>query len=153
MEPLDRDIPAGPADFRLMAHLFATAIEEADTGPVKEAVANAARRLGEVVGHDMRSRHEFTDGLQGEVAVVEDVLRSYGFQPTRVGDEVRLVTCPFHALAQEHMVLVCGANLAFVDGLVAALDAARVEVRLDPEDGRCCVVLGVAGDDPQYRGG
>lgn len=149
----DAAVTPGSADFRLMAHLLATAIEEADTGRVKEAVANAARRLGEVLGHDVRARVDPGGDFEHQVAAVEDVLRSYGFQPERDGDDVRLANCPFQALAQEHMILVCGANLAFVDGLVAALQTPAVEVRLDPERGRCCVVIGAAGGEPQYRGG
>ena len=142
-----------PGDYRLMAHLLATAIEDADDGRVKEALANAARRLGEVVGQDVRARLAPGSGFEGQLAVLDEVLRSYGFQPERDRDEVRLTTCPFHALVEDHIVLVCGANLAFLDGLVIALKAGDVEVRLDPVRGRCCIVLGPAGGDPEYRGG
>ncbi len=149
--------PRSPAphqtDFRLVAHVLASAIEEADTGAVKEAVANAARRLGEVVGHDVRARLDPDLGFDHQLAAVEDVLSEHGFAPYRDGRQVRLATCPFHALAQDHMVLVCGANLAFLDGLVVGLQTAAVEVWLDPEAGRCCVVVGEAGSEPRYRGG
>ena len=146
-------VTTGPGDFRLMAHLLASAIEEADTGPVKEALAGAAHRLGEIVGQEVRSRLDPGAGFERQIAVVEEVLRSYGFEPDRDREQVRLANCPFQALAQEHMILVCGANLAFVDGLVLALQAAEVEVMLDPERGRCCVVIGAVGGSPQYRGG
>ena len=149
----DREVAAGPADFRLIAHVLASAIEEAGPGGVKQAVANASRRLGEVVGHDVRSNAERTRGFEAQMAAIGGVLRSYGFEPQREGEEVRLLRCPFHALAQDHMVLVCGANLAFLDGLVAALEAVDVEVRLDPVPGRCCVVLGPLGGHPEYGGG
>ena len=153
MAAADSEPSAGPADLRLAAHLLATAIEEADDGRVKEALAHAARRLGEVVGHDLRSRAGVRHGFEACIGEVEEVLRAYGFDPGRHGEEVRLRRCPFHALVQEHMVLVCGVNVAFLDGLVVALEASGIDVRLDPVPGRCCVVLAAAGTYPQYAGG
>lgn len=153
MATADSHLPTGPADLGWAAHLLASAIEEADNGRVKDALANAARRLGEVVGQDVRSCAEAREGFDARIAEVEDVLRAYGFEPHRQGDEVRLRRCPFQVLAQAHMVLVCGANLAFFDGLVLALDASAVDVRLDPAPGRCCVVLATAGTYPRYAGG
>ena len=149
-----RPVGGGPqTDFRLVAHVLATAIEEADTGQVKTAVATAARRLGEVIGEDVRARLRPGAGFERQLEAVEDVLSEYGFRPYREGAEVRLANCPFDPLAQEHMVLVCGANLAFLDGLVVGLRTAEVEVRLDPERGRCCVIVGATGSEPTYRGG
>lgn len=152
-DPFQSTAPSVPTDFRMVAHLLASAIEEADTGPVKEAVANAARRLGEVVAYDVRGRLQPDAPFDHHLTVVEDVLGQYGFRPYRDGQQVRLANCPFHALAQDHMVLVCGANLAFLDGLVVGLETADLEVWLDPEAGRCCVIVGPAGSQPEYRGG
>ena len=147
-------VPAsGPTDYRLVAHVLAAAIEEADTGRVKEAVANVARRLGEVVGRDVRARVPPDAGLEDQLAAMADVLAANGFQPYRAHGQVRLANCPFHALAQDHMVLVCGANLAFLDGLVVGLETSDVEVSLAPERGRCCIVLGGVGTEPPYHGG
>ena len=153
MVPGNSDLPSAPADLGWAAHLLASAIEEADNGRVKDALANAARRLGEVIGQEVRSRAEAREGFDTRIAEVEDVLRAYGFEPDRQGEEVRLSRCPFHVLAQAHMVLVCGANVAFFDGLVLALEASGVDVRLDPAPGRCCVVLAATGTYPQYAGG
>jgi hypothetical protein len=48
-------------------------------------------------------------------------------------------------VAKEHITLVCGMNLALAQGLVAALGADGVDVRLDPMPGSCCVALAAAG--------
>ncbi len=152
-DPSQPTAAPGHTDFRLVAHVLASAIETADTGVVKEAVAEAARRLGEVVGHEVRARLDPRMVLDDQLTAVEDVLGHYGFEPYRDGRQVRLANCPFQALAQDHMVLVCGANLAFLDGLVVGLQTGDVEVWLDPEAGRCCVIVGEAGSEPQFRGG
>ena len=55
-----------------------------------------------------------------------------------------LGNCPFDALARERRELVCGMNLALVEGLVDGLDLAGVRARLDPLPGGCCVALDAA---------
>jgi hypothetical protein len=40
-----------------------------------------------------------------------------------------------------HTALVCGLNHAFVAGIVEGLGDARVEARLAPRPGACCVEL------------
>lgn len=154
MADAPQPVPArAQTDFRLVVHVLATAIEEADSGPVKEAVATAARRLGEQVGQDVRAHLQPGAGVEQQLEAVEEVLSAHGFQPYREGERVLLANCPFHALAQDHMVLVCGSNLAFVDGLVVGLATADVEAWLEPQRGRCCVIVGQAGTEPEYRGG
>ena len=36
---------------------------------------------------------------------------------------IRLRNCPFHQLAEQHRDVVCGMNLALIEGLVAGLGA------------------------------
>lgn len=52
-----------------------------------------------------------------------------------------LVSCPFHALAQDYTELVCGMNLALMNGLVDNVEASGLEARLEPAPGQCCVRL------------
>jgi predicted ArsR family transcriptional regulator len=54
---------------------------------------------------------------------------------------ITLRNCPFHELAERHIDLVCGLNLALLEGLVAGLPTARLAARLAPAPGRCCVTL------------
>jgi hypothetical protein len=56
-------------------------------------------------------------------------------------DGITLANCPFHALAQDSTDLVCGMNLELLRGLVDGLETSRMEARLEPRPGRCCVQL------------
>jgi len=53
--------------------------------------------------------------------------------------------CPFHALVAEHTGLICGMNLAIVEGMLGGLPPLPVAAVLDPGEGRCCVRLAAAG--------
>ena len=74
---------------------------------------------------------------------VEGALTQQGYEPSRGGDGViRLRNCPFHQLAERHRDVVCGMNLALVEGLVAGLGADGWRPVLDPRPGHCCVTIG-----------
>jgi len=49
--------------------------------------------------------------------------------------------CPFHALVAEHTDLVCGMNLAIIEGMLGGLPRLPLAAVLDPAEGRCCVRL------------
>jgi predicted ArsR family transcriptional regulator len=70
-------------------------------------------------------------------------LRAHGFEPRRGHDGViRLRNCPFRQLAAEHRDLVCGMNLALIDGLVAGLGRdGELRPALQPGPGHCCVII------------
>ncbi|GGV25860.1 ArsR family transcriptional regulator [Streptomyces longisporoflavus] len=52
---------------------------------------------------------------------------------------VRMRNCPFHAVAERFPPLVCGMNLALLEGLLGA--DGPVRARMDARPGECCVVL------------
>jgi predicted ArsR family transcriptional regulator len=110
-----------PRDYRLLADVLASAVEGAGVEP---AVYAAARKRGEALAGkgDLRTR-----------------LEALGYEPVEADEDgtIRLRNCPFHALAHGFPPLVCGLNLALLDGLVG--DGARV--RLDPGPEGCCVVI------------
>jgi predicted ArsR family transcriptional regulator len=72
-------------------------------------------------------------------------LESLGYEPVRRGGEVRLRNCPFHALTERHRTLVCGTNLALLEGVLSTAQRPtgrqRLTAALDPRPGMCCVVL------------
>jgi predicted ArsR family transcriptional regulator len=68
-------------------------------------------------------------------------LAAQGYQPYLDGPVIRLRNCPFHVLADKHPPLMCGMNLALVQGLLDAAAASGLAARLDPEPGDCCVVV------------
>jgi predicted ArsR family transcriptional regulator len=71
-----------------------------------------------------------------------DALRSRGYQPFHDGATVRLHNCPFHALAAEFPGLVCGMNLALIEGLLAGHPGGEDwTASMDPLPEGCCVSL------------
>jgi predicted ArsR family transcriptional regulator len=74
-------------------------------------------------------------------STVIDVLTEHGYEPCVEGGDIVLSNCPFHALAKKDADLVCGMNLAFLQGVVEGLGNARVRPRLAPSEDRCCVRL------------
>ncbi|HEX5451425.1 MAG TPA: helix-turn-helix domain-containing protein, partial [Candidatus Limnocylindrales bacterium] len=75
-------------------------------------------------------------------AALVDALARAGFGPRVEADgTVRLTNCPFDALVEDHRDLVCGMNLALMEGFVAGLAATGFTAALDPVPGCCCVAL------------
>jgi predicted ArsR family transcriptional regulator len=69
-------------------------------------------------------------------------LTEHGFEP--YDDEtgtIRLRNCPFHRLATRYTEVVCGMNLALLEGLVDGLGATGLRPALQPHPGHCCVVI------------
>jgi len=69
------------------------------------------------------------------------VLEWCGFEPVRSNGSVQLANCPFAALARESRVLVCGMNLALLEGVLEGVQARGMRAVLDPQPLACCVVL------------
>lgn len=113
-----------PRAYRTAAELLAEALEEAGAENVLNKVA---RR------HGVR-----TAGAGGEVT---EVLSGHGYAPVTDGPgRIVLRNCPFHRLAEQFPPVICGMNLAMVDGLLcgAGLDG-DWSARMDAAPGRCCV--------------
>ncbi len=132
-----------PREYELAGKLLAEAVtvSNRDGVPAEEALNDTARRVGRGLGR--RAREEVSDAPSGEALVDAacDVLNSCAYQPHDEGNQVVLLNCPFHALAEEYQELVCGMNLALISGLTEALAGAGLEARLDPHPGECCVRL------------
>jgi predicted ArsR family transcriptional regulator len=126
-----------PRHYELAADLLASAVEEAaGTGePVADALARVARQRGVSLAAGA--------GVgEGSVDAAAAVLAAAGYEPVVDGGEVALANCPFHALATDHRDLVCGMNLALLDGFAGALPGPPLRARLQPDDHHCCVRLG-----------
>jgi predicted ArsR family transcriptional regulator len=134
--------------YDLAAHLLAEALASDEAG-APQRLDEVARRFGEDLGREARrhlGRRPSVDRLLNQVAAV---LEGYGFQPFRDGGQVSLRNCPFDTVAAAQPEVVCGMNLAVVDGVIAGLRTEAILARLAPEPGRCCVV--VAPADPEGR--
>jgi predicted ArsR family transcriptional regulator len=111
-------------DYELVGELLVRAAEADRSGATRAALESAARALG---------RELATDGP------LEDVLRLRGYEPVEAEPgTLRLRNCPFHALAERSRELVCGINLALLQGLAGEAGGDAV---LAPENGGCCVVV------------
>ncbi|MDI2129149.1 helix-turn-helix domain-containing protein [Yinghuangia seranimata] len=63
-----------------------------------------------------------------------------------VRGRILLRNCPFHRLAAQFPPLVCGMNLALLDGVLEGAGATGWRARMDAAAGRCCVALEPADD-------
>lgn len=128
-----------PREYELAARLLAVAVESDAGGTSRTKLLDAAREFGTDLGS--RARPRAGAKLGGRPAVTA-VLRQYGYEPCSAEDgTVELHNCPFHQLAASHQELVCGMNLALMQGLISGMDAPIMAPRLDPTPGRCCVVI------------
>ena len=138
-----------PREYELAARLLAQAVESDPAGGSRAALGQAARRLGEELGSGFRAGAGDADTARRDAAGrdMEGALARQGYEPSRDDDGViRLRNCPFHQLAERHREVVCGMNLALVEGMVAGLGADGWRPVLDPRPGYCCVAIG--GDQP-----
>jgi predicted ArsR family transcriptional regulator len=131
---IELNLPA--RDYATIAELLARAVEGDPTGGARAALHEAAGHLGAELGTE-------AVGRGGTVAALVEVLSERGYEPFEGEDgAIRLRNCPFDRIAGGHRELVCGANLALVEGLADRFGASEpVRPALEPEPGRCCVVI------------
>jgi predicted ArsR family transcriptional regulator len=146
----NQEVSASVPDRRydLAGSLLATAIAEAErTGaPIAESLSATARAAGRVIGEEVAAATGPLTERDDRRRAVLDILARHGYEP-RLGTrgEIALVNCPFHRLAEEHRTLVCGMNLDFLGGLLEGIGpAGRLDARLAPEPGYCCVRINAA---------
>jgi predicted ArsR family transcriptional regulator len=123
----ERDVSLPARDYRTAAGLLA---EAAETAGLDMELQDAARRRGRA----LRGQGASFDDLDQ----LADVLAGRGYEPVLDDDGavLRMRNCPFHAVAEQFPPLVCGMNLALLEGLA---EGSRVRVRMDPRPGWCCV--------------
>jgi predicted ArsR family transcriptional regulator len=121
-----------PRTYLAAARLLAAAVEK--TG-ADGALHAAARQHGESVGA------ERIDAERKGTPNAAALLAGLGYEPESDGTVTRLRNCPFHALASEYPPLICGMNLALVEGLLAGAGLADCTARLDPRPDGCCVAI------------
>lgn len=124
-----------PREYELAARLLAVAIEGDTAGRSRASLHAAARQHGANLASQSRP-------AVSACQAVQTTLAGHGFEPWREEDgTIRLRNCPFHQLAALHPDLVCGMNLALIDGLIDGLGASAIHAHLDPGPGRCCVAI------------
>lgn len=129
--------------YELAARILAAAVDASGARQTRAALKRMARSIGMRIGGEARALTGVPASRKREIACTMAALSAQGYEPERSSGEIRLRNCPFHSLVGEHKDLVCGMNLALIDGVVAGLDVPRVTPVLDPEPGLCCVALKV----------
>jgi predicted ArsR family transcriptional regulator len=130
-----------PRQYELVGEILADAVAEQPTNAAR-AAADIAFEHGQQIGAAFLTRPvPRCAGADAEMTAACSALTDLGFEP-RVGDELSLRNCPFHALAQRQTALICGINQAFIGGLLCGIGATNLTARLQPEAGACCVRVG-----------
>lgn len=123
--------------YDLAADLLAAAVTEATAGAGDVPVDVALRRVAHQRGAELAA--EVSATCQADDVV--EALAGHGYEPRVDGEEIVLANCPFHALATRHTQLVCGMNLALLEGFAEALPGRAMTARLRPAEAACCVRL------------
>jgi predicted ArsR family transcriptional regulator len=130
-------------EYELAGRLMADAIAEAAaTGqPVVDTLYRLATAEGESIGEDAIAMHGTPVSSEAALRLAVGTLAQHGYEPRDHAGRVTLINCPFHALAKAHTQLVCGMNHALIGGMTATLRPHSPTAELDPDPGRCCVVV------------
>ncbi|MFJ6252344.1 MULTISPECIES: helix-turn-helix transcriptional regulator [unclassified Streptomyces] len=138
--PGERSVSLPARDYRTAAELLAEAAEQAG---LDAGLRAAARRRGEALRGPAAPCGALEEAME--------VLAARGYEPHleipedaegAAGADARVVrmrNCPFHAVAESFPPLVCGMNLALLEGLLGA--DGPVRARMDARPGECCVVV------------
>jgi predicted ArsR family transcriptional regulator len=142
---VELEISVPERHYDLVGEILVDALEQSAPGEVAAEVAErVARERGRALGAAIRAERRFGRlGPERALTLLTELLGDLGFEPAAAPDGIVPRNCPFHRLAVRSPALVCGINLAFIDGIVRGLEATRVAVALEPAEGRCCVVVRV----------
>ena len=141
----DREIAISLPDreYELAGRLLADAVSESVVSgePVLDVLHRHAAAHGRTLGRTALAGAGTPESAASALRLAARVLAGHGYEPRPEGERVVLANCPFHTLAQAQTELVCHMNEALVAGVAATLGPHCPHVTLDPEPGRCCVVL------------
>ena len=127
--------------YDLAGRILAGAMDAVGAEAVRPALRKTAWMIGQRIGADARAGVGSRPSRKRLLAGARSALAAHGYEPVQTSAEIRLRNCPFHALAGEHRELVCGMNLALVEGVVEGLELPRARPVLDPQPGMCCVAV------------
>jgi predicted ArsR family transcriptional regulator len=130
----EHQVSVPPRDYRSAAELLAEVVDITGAEP---QLQRSARSHGASAGRAARRQAP----AEPDADLVTGALSAQGYQPYRDGTDIRLRNCPFDALASRYPPLICGMNLALLEGLLDGAGVAALNAALDPRPGDCCVVL------------
>jgi predicted ArsR family transcriptional regulator len=127
--------------YEIPAQLFADTIEGLAAHLPPTALIAAARRMGEAIGSAARSgagNRPSRTRLRGALIAT---LEERDYQPREQSGEIRLANCPYQTLVAGHRPLVCGMNLALIDGMISGLGTPQLTAHRDLQSDECCVAV------------
>lgn len=136
--PARIDLSLPQRRYELAAQLLAQTVGDTGATHGPEALRNAARERGRRMGEGMLPGA----GRKRPLDRAARALDTCGFEPHRTREgEVVLRNCPFDSLRADRRELICGMNLALIQGLIEGLGLENVIASLAPREGTCCVAL------------
>jgi predicted ArsR family transcriptional regulator len=120
----EHTVAVPPRAYRGAAEILAEALDRAGADQTLFAVARE------------RGREQTQPGEQ-----LPELLARRGYEPVEDGDVIRLRNCPFHRLAEDFPPLVCGMNLALIEGTLQGAGLVSWRAATDPAPGYCCVAI------------
>lgn len=133
-----------PRRYDLVGDILATAVTRSSAGePMGDVLRDVAYKEGFELGVQGREGND----AGGERTFLH-VLETQGYEPHLDDGVVTLTNCPFDSLAQKHTDVVCGLNVDFVQGIADGVGCCRVDARLEPQPGCCCVKANLAPPTP-----
>lgn len=132
-----------PRRYDVAARIFARALtsgqDARESVPAIAAEEGRNTGLAHAAGAPLR--------VEATLSRATHLLEGLGYVPERSRTCVRLRNCPFHSVLDIAPELMCGANHAFLAGVLDGLGGSpRVAAVLDPQPGSdCCVQLRAGG--------
>ncbi len=138
---LEIDVSIPERRYDIVGEIMVAALTEDSKEPPQETAKRIAYDKGHAIGEEVKAEMRLRPpGSERTLAVAEETLARYGYEPYRVADEtISLRNCPFHNLSRRAPELVCGMNREFIDGFLRGLGNDTVEAALVPTPGECCV--------------
>ncbi|GAA5190761.1 helix-turn-helix domain-containing protein [Rugosimonospora acidiphila] len=139
----EHEVSLPPRRYQAAAGLLAEALERSGADErLFEVARERGRAAGDRSGSSRGARRAEPDrSREAENAELVETLAGQGYEPARRDGSIVLRNCPYHGLARDFPPLVCGMNLASVQGLIEGLGCRGAVARMAPEAGGCCVVI------------
>ena len=138
---LQLDITRPQRRYEWAAQVLARALGETTSEATRDALRRSARTHGEGIGRELKRPPAGTSPLRAATRA----LGACGFEPAVApAGQLVLRNCPFASLREGCRDVVCGMNLAMIEGVIDGLGLKGVTAALEPQPDTCCVALRAA---------
>jgi len=141
---LQLDVTLPQRRYEWAAQMLSRAIATGGTVDSREALRRTAHEHGEQIGRGLDRAPAKTPALRAAARA----LGKCGFAPATGPDgQVVLRNCPFASLREGCRDVICGMNLAMIEGVLAGQGLRGVTAALEPQPDTCCVAVRAAPAD------